>query len=84
MKSYDVTIQIKATEQYFYMMLFVFQYFYKMKFGFFLNFNYQLCTRGSKNQHYSNLLDLPHTTDLSTVWIGSDDSKHRANEKLTV
>ena len=50
----------------------------------FLNFNYQLCTRGSKNQHYSSFLDLPHTTDSSTVWIGSDDFKHRANEKLTV
>ena len=68
MKSYGVTIQMKATEQYFYTMPFVFQYFYKMKFGFILNFNYQLCTRGSKNQHYSSLLDLPYTTDSVLIW----------------
>ena len=67
MKSYGVTFQIKATDQHFYMMLFVLQYFYKMKLGVFLNFNYQLCTRGSKNQYYFSLLDLPHTTDSSTV-----------------
>ena len=33
MKSYGVTIQMKATEQYFPVVLFIFKYFYKMKFG---------------------------------------------------
>ena len=38
MKTYDVTIQMKPLQQYFHPVLFVFQHFYKMEVGNFVEF----------------------------------------------
>ena len=44
MKSYGVAIQMKATEQYSHMVLFMFKYFTKRNLGFVLSFYYrQFC-----------------------------------------
>jgi len=41
MKSYSVTIHIKANEQYFYMVLLIFKYFTKLNLGLVLNFDFR-------------------------------------------
>jgi len=41
MKSYDVTIQMKPLQQYFHMVLFIFEYFTKLNFRFVLNFDFR-------------------------------------------
>ena len=56
MKSYAVTVQMKPRQQYLHMVLFMFLYFYKIKFGIALNFYLTKDTFESKRDNVSEKL----------------------------
>ena len=56
MKSYGVTVQMKPHQQYLHMVLFMFLYFYKIKFGIALNFYLTRDTFQSKRDNVSKKL----------------------------
>ena len=69
MKSYGMTIQMTPLQQYFHMVLFVFQYFTKWNVGLFLNFEFTgRCILGSERVMQNNYIvinsNLPSGTSL--------------------